>query len=203
MRLNTHRMLPLLLLTCGLLPAQTAYFPPETLGETPESSDFVLHWYSKHLRAMNEPSLLAQSKDPKAHTYRFLWLRTFHHPVSVRVEINSDGSAEVFTKVLSGAGGYEPGKLIKNTKKHLSKDYVEHVLLEMINTARFWTLPTRENSDLNLIHLDGAQWVMEGVKDGKYHVVDRWSPKCGEYKAVCTRFLINLGGLKLLYEDVY
>src|SRR5215813_10701173 len=183
-------------LCCELLTSQTIYFAPSRLGDTPQSEAFTTSWYSKHLQAMNEPSLWEESKKPETHIYRFLWLRTFDHPVSVRVVIKDDGSAEVFTKIMSGQGGYEPGRLIKNTKRRLSKEYVEYGILQMLENARFWTLPTREEADPNMVHLDGAQWIMEGVRDGKYHVVDRWSPASGEYKAMCVRFLIDLGKLK-------
>ena len=27
--------------------------------------------------------------------------------------------------------------------------------------------------------VDGAQWLVEGIKDGRYHLVDRWSPTDG------------------------
>jgi hypothetical protein len=82
------------------------------------------------------------------------------------------------------------------------------VVLQMIDVAHFWTLPSRQQDEPNpdgsvTVGLDGAQWVMEGVKDGKYHVVDRWSPSCGEYKGMCMCLVIDLGRLRLLYEDVY
>ena len=41
---------------------------------------------------------------------------------------------------------------------------------------------------------DGAQWILEGMKDGRYHVVDRWSPDGGDYRAACLH-LLKLSGL--------
>ncbi len=202
-KIRLNRLAATLLLSCGLLAGQTAYFPPDRFGETPKDSQFSIEWYSKHLLAMNEPSLFELSKDSQAHAYRFLWLRTFDPPVGVRVVIHADGSAEVITKVLSGQGGYEPGRLKKSTRRRLPKEYVKYELQEIIEGAQFWNLPTREDVDPNFVGLDGARWIMEGVKGGKYHVVDRWSPEGGRYKRLCTYFLIDLGRLRLLYEDVY
>jgi hypothetical protein len=51
--------------------------------------------------------------------------------------------------------------------------------------------------------LDGAQWILEGVKNGKYQVTDRWSPEVGPIRNLGIMMLIDLAKLKLLYEEVY
>ncbi len=35
-----------------------------------------------------------------------------------------------------------------------------------------WDLPTRGQDP----QCDGAGWILEAVKGGHYHIVDRWSP---------------------------
>jgi hypothetical protein len=49
-------------------------------------------WFQKYLRAMKEPSLrrLAE-KDRTATVYRFLWLPSFHDPISVRFVKSDEG----------------------------------------------------------------------------------------------------------------
>lgn len=43
----------------------------------------VATWYSSQLCALNEPLIF----DQKSGTiYRFTWLRTFHHPVAIRIQ---------------------------------------------------------------------------------------------------------------------
>ena len=42
-----------------------------------------------------------------------------------------------------------------------------------------------------------------GVKDGTYHVVDRWSPDKCEVHSLGIMMLIDLAKLKLLYQEVY
>jgi hypothetical protein len=59
------------------------YFPPGALDPSKADSDnFINGWYSNHLRAMSEP-ILKPAQGTR--TYRFTWLRTFHHPVAVRI----------------------------------------------------------------------------------------------------------------------
>jgi hypothetical protein len=53
MKLN--RALGVVLLSCGLLTGQTAYFPPDVLDEDRQSSEFRVVWYSKHLQTMQNP----------------------------------------------------------------------------------------------------------------------------------------------------
>src|SRR5262245_53562261 len=79
-------------------------------GETvyfPKGSE---HWYPEHLEAMKEPSLFQQSTNKVVEQYRFLWLRTFHKPIAVRVRKDSAGITLRVVR-LSGAGGYNPGKI--------------------------------------------------------------------------------------------
>ena len=181
---------------------QSAYFPTGILGEDAKEDNFKVEWYSKFLSAMGEPSLWKASHGQTAHAYRFLWLRSFNHPVSVRLEVQSDGSGLVTTKVGSGQGGYQPGKLITNRTRKLTREETSWVL-NGIEEDKFWTLPTNPPRDASVVGLDGAQWIFEGARDGKYHIVDRWSPEKGEVHALGIMMLIDLAKLRLLYEEVY
>jgi hypothetical protein len=148
---------------------------------------------------MREPSLWEKSKTPTIQTYRFLWLRSFHHPITVRLDVNSDGTGLVTTKVSNGHGGYEPGLLMKNFTERLDRERTTWVL-DRVAELKFWTLPPH---DPDVVGVDGAQWIFEGVKDGTYHVVDRWSPDKGEVHSLGIMMLIDLAKLKLLYQEVY
>ena len=148
---------------------------------------FRNEWYSKHLKAMDEPAI--PSITGANETYRFLWLRTFHHPIAIRLWRTGEERNIVF-KELSGAGGYEPGKLITNQTQQLSADEWD-MFIKLLQEASYWRLPT-ESKDLAL---DGAQWILEGKKDEQYHLVDRWSPKGGSYREACL-YLLKLSGQK-------
>lgn len=110
----TRRTACLATLVICVLPlfAQAVYFPAGSFDTNKDSDRFVAHWFSGQLIALHEPSLLAMSKDKSAQTYRFLWLRSFHHPVAVRVDFHTDGPAVVMTKIGAGEGGYPPGNLV-------------------------------------------------------------------------------------------
>lgn len=179
------------------------YFPKRILGNDMSPKHSVAGWYSKHLKAMSEKSLLGIS-DKNVETYRFLWLRTFHHPIFVRVErIQHEPNANeivLFSKELDGAGGYEPGKLFNETGRVLTeKQWCE--FMNLLEKANYWKLPTQ---DKNSGGFDGAEWILEGVRDNRYHIVERWSPDGGEYREACI-YLLKLSGIGTdrLKDDLY
>ena len=178
------------------LTAQTKFFPPGALSERKDLDQFVSDWYTKQLQALEEPSPWELSKTPGTQAYRFLWLRTFHHPVAIRLEINADGTSRLTTKMASGAGGYGPGKLVQNDVRTLTKERTDW-FLQVIEANSFWKLPSRDETRMGC---DGAQWIVEGIKDGSYHIVDRWSPERGEVRAIG---LAMIKKLAKLHEEVY
>jgi len=188
----------LLALTASLA-AQTRYFPPETFGDDPRLDQFVYGWYSRELKAMGEPSLFESSKNPAIESYRFLWLRSFHHPVVVRVDLQTDGSATLITKLGSGAGGYPPGKLIANRSRLLTKEELQ-TLIAHINASGFWQRPSYER---NKAGTDGAEWVVEAAVRGKYHLVSEWSPKDGPIHDLGLLFLFQLAELDIPKSEIY
>jgi len=132
---------------------------------------------------MSEPSLSCGPNS--AHDiYRFTWLRTFHHPIAVRVTY-SDGGPLLEAVELDGAGGYTPGKVIHHISKSLSPEQWK-ALADAIETAHYWEQPTHDTSDGGL---DGAQWIIEARHVQTYHAVDRWSPFSGSYRALGLLFL--------------
>ena len=175
---------------------KSSYFPIQISGDDMLPKNSVAGWYSKHLKAMNEKSLLDVVDD--AEIYRFLWLRTFHHPVFVKV-VRYQGQIKLFTKELDGAGGYKPGKIIRNNEFAIKQeDFCE--FLDLLEKANYWNLPVK-NDDLGE---DGAQWILEGIKNGRYYAVDRWTPEKGEYREACI-YLLKLSGIDTdrLKDDLY
>jgi hypothetical protein len=185
------------------------YFPPGALNLTPEDSSREV-WYGCALTALAEPSLFESKNDKTLQIYRFLWLRTFHHPVSVRLRVDSNGTGIIVTKLSDGAGGYEPGKLIKNTSIDASQLQVQE-FQEQLQKLDFWSMSTElprasshklasGNSVVTPPPVDGSQWILEGLRDGTYHVVDRWSPGNGGYAKLC-QYLLQLGMVE--EKDIY
>ena len=157
-----------------------------------ESAVFSINWYSEYLSALEEPVL---SDSLPTEIYRFTYLRTFDNPIVIGLK-NSNDTITIYWKMSDGAGGYEPGGIIENRNKKLTM--VEWEKFEnKIDSINFWNLPTTEKG---LLGTDGAQWILEGKKLGKYHVVDRWG---GRIIATLCKGLIELTDLKINEKDMY
>jgi hypothetical protein len=184
---RTSALVIVMLLASGTW-AQVKYFPP----------DFPANRYAQHLSALNESSLWESSQTPKTQSYRFLWLQTFHHPIVVRIDANANGTSLLTAKMTSGAGGYKPGKLILNEMRTLTPEQTNR-FLGKIEVHNFWKLPSIQEDR----GVDGAQWIVEGTRNGAYHIVDRWSPGDGEIRSLGLFMVNDLARMKLAAEEVY
>jgi hypothetical protein len=195
-----------LLLAIEVLPAQQ-YFPPHILGEDPRETEFTERRYSGNLDALQEPSLWELSRqDPSAEVYRFLWLRSLHHPIAVRLVLNKNGSGWMNSRMTSGQGGYEPGRITRFKVFPLGKTQTQAFLTECDRT-NFWNLASVPNTKVagpeTIAGLDGAQWIVEGVRNGKYHMVDRWSPGTRDPVRALGILALKLGGFKIPARELY
>lgn len=179
--------------------AQQVFFPDKTFSENPKSNEYWSSLYSKQLRSLEEPSLYEESKSASAQAYRFLWLRTFHAPISVRFVIESDGIATLIIKKADKNGGPEPGRVAQSTRK-LTRQQTDS-FVNQVSSLGFWQLVTHEDPVIG--GPDGAQWIIEGVKNGEYHIVDRWSPKDGPVRTLGLTLAIDLGQLKIPDKEIY
>lgn len=174
------------------------YFPLEIFQDTsspPENDSFIVKWYSKQLFAMREPVFYAD-KSPKE-IYRFTWLRTFHNPVAIRIEKTSD-TYLLYWKQCSGAGGYDPGKLMIDKYKVVDKATWDE-FQTLLGQIDFWNVKTNETSN----GTDGAQWILEGRKGDQYHVIDRWTPNKQSKYYQCCDFLLRLTDLEIKRLNKY
>jgi hypothetical protein len=200
-----HRSALLLLVAVFLvadptLSPQEPYFPKGSLSDNPRSDQSRSDWYSNDLKALQEPSLLQLAKNSSLESYRFVWLRTFHHPVIVRLDLAPDGTGQLTTKVSSGAGGYDPGHLVENKARPVTREATERFLTK-VKQEQFWKLPSYETPAT--VGCDGSQWIIEGFKDGKYHVIDRWTPSKGPVHALGLTFVVELAGMKIPRDELY
>lgn len=175
------------------------YFPTRALLLNEGLEPFKSVRYSDQLIALEEPSLWERSKAQKEESYRFLWLRTFHEPIVIRVDINADGTARLTVKVANGAGGYDAGELTQNRTVTISVEETNR-FLNQVQSRNFWSLPSVEKTPGGP---DGADWIIEGVKAQTYHVVDRWSPRDGDVRAMGLFMVNQLAKIKLPDREVY
>ena len=182
-------------------PSSKATFFPDGAFDTKDRKDdgFDVRWYSSHLAAMGEPSLYHPTRRPDdapLEVYRFLWLRSFNHPIAVRVEKRPGEKARLVLKQLDGKGGYKPGHLKLEKTRTLSDDEWSG-LTKQVDECGFWKLSTVEQDwyvgkDGMIVGWgisDGARWILEGTRKNEYRIVDRQSPNddnhrnAGKYRA--------------------
>ncbi len=151
-------------------------------------------WYAEQLKALGEPDFETFKNSAEEEAYRFIWLRTFHNPVAVRVVVKKSNQSVLYLKVTNGAGGYEPGEIIKEKEIELGGNQIDD-LRRIVKSNKFW-----EEKQFDEIGLDGAQWIVEVKCGGDYHYVDEWSPKGGSVRNIGL-YLLEMGGYKP--EDIY
>ena len=140
---------------------------------------------------------------PDYEGYRIRVIPTFGNPISIRVEKRKNQYSLV-GKRLRGKGGYSVGplKAIKNRKLNATE---WKGLLQLLQGAIFWNLAYLEKSaELGEVSicLDGAEWILEGVREGKYHVVSRYCPDQKEFVEIGFR-LLKLSKLGLKRRDLF
>jgi hypothetical protein len=174
------------LLCCAttLALADGSYFPIKTKAGSEGVTAFESEWYGKSLERMNEPRLPALAKDVTADVYRMMILPTWGNSIVVRIRRHGELYG-LSARRLDGQAGYDPGKLAEAKDIELSADDSK-TLGVLIQNLNFFQLSTE--SDIN--GSDGEEWIIEGVSQGKYHVVQRWSaPSYNPEKRKLTAFL--------------
>ena len=152
----------------------------------------IIDWYSEYLSAFEEPIL---NDSLSTENYRFLYLRSFNNPIVIRLE-NRNNIITIYWKMSNGTGAWRPGKIIEHGNKKLTiAEWREFE--NQIKSINFWSLPTLDNNKLGL---DGSNWILEGKKLEKYHVVDRCG---GGIIASLCKGLIELTDLKITEKDMY
>ena len=183
------------------------YFPRELFYDEAkkEIDTFRLEHYSEKLSALEEP-VLYNLKTTKE-IYRFTLLRGLDEPVSVRIEKEGD-QVYLFAKMTDVekelSGIIEPGILIMNTKKKINIEYWEEYLTRL-DKINYWKMEAREKVKIEkgtiFVQTDGSHWILEGLKKGQYHFVERWGPDQSNIFRKCCEYLLELSDLKI--EKIY
>jgi hypothetical protein len=185
-----------LTLAAGFVNGQI-YFPAGVLARTSEASEFTANRYSSFLRSLHEPSLLEMAqRNPKAEEYRFLWLREFDRPASIRFAVKPGGTGWFYRRMTTGTGGAQPGRLTEYGMSWSWKSRTA-LFLKTVERVGFWSLPTLADAGGSATPACQAHWIVEGIKDGRYHVVDRCSPDQSDPARVVGMLAMKLSNLKI------
>lgn len=166
------------------------YFPPQTF--TGRSGKFQLAWYSSDMYRLREAPLWPPSL--KNETYRLTYLGAFTGPKAVTLNVLPDGSGQIKLTVIHESPE-SPDQVSDDQTLTVSPDRVSE-FLNRLAPAHFWEMAT----ELPPRGEDGAEWILEGVQEGKYHIAIRWCPHLYDHSsevaafADAARFLFQLAG---------
>ena len=170
--------------------ASRQFFPAGVFDDKTHSGNYKENWYAYFLTGLDEPSLF-QSTEADIPIYRFLLVWNAR-ALCVRLALNADGTGLVSGKLVTMVS---PKHLYAADPTILSKEQAQQFAL-LLRKAEFWSMETEEPPAQNVYHMDGAQWILEGTENNKYHVVDRWSPRGTAYEYLC-KYLMELSPVKL------
>ncbi|MGD9155418.1 MAG: hypothetical protein PVG90_07945 [Bacillota bacterium] len=183
--------------TCGLTvirakKAAPVYFPKGIFSRFAEADRSNARRYTRYLLALREPSLYGMKRNPKAVQFRFLCLRMFDQPFAIRVKALANGGGRLYFKASDGTGGYRPGNLVTQKTVKLNKTQMQSCLSKFTR-YHFLRLLSQAN---NLDGYDRVPWVLEGVLNGKYNLVERLSPSHGSVRKLGL-YMLKLSGEKV------
>jgi hypothetical protein len=160
-----------LLLFGSLAGAQVggSYFPIRKQTGDEGVTAFEAQWYAKSLKRINEPCLPGLVKDPSVEMYRITILPTWGNPIVVRLRKQGETYA-LSARRLDGQGGYDPGKLVESKEVNLSLQD-SRAFEALLHKLDFFHLRSADE----VLGKDGDQSVLEGVYQGRYHVITRWT----------------------------
>jgi hypothetical protein len=161
------------------------YFPPRTFSS--RAAGFDIAWYSNDMYQLGETPLWPVSSDNEK-TYRLTHLGAFSGPKAVTLRILPDGSGQLTSTELEQSQNQQK----EERTSAVTKDQVSSFITRL-EQAQFWQLPTESRR----LGEDGADWILEGVQDGRYHVVVRWCPGLYEHSQEDTAFA---AAARLLFE---
>ena len=195
---DLEQRLPVIDRRCATLPGDAAVIKPSKDGKSyfPKSfgkpaqvcvykgypecfatvGEVEIDWYPDQLDAADEPSLYERSTMPTSAStsaLRFTWLRSFDHPVTVRIE-RSGKSARLIAKELTGQGGVEPGVIERVVDRPLSSSEVAKLDF-ILSKTKVLELRATDCSG----GTDGSQWIVESVDRNDYRFVNRYAPTEG------------------------
>ena len=128
------------------------------------------------------PLLSQRNRD--ATVYRLIWLPTFHHPVCVRIDRTGEW-AKLSARYSTERAGMTRVRSPSTGDIALDAEQLRE-LDRHLEQAAFWKMRLDEKRDG--IVVDGDQLIVEGVKGGKYHIVETSLPTqpTRSYAATCS-----------------
>ena len=164
---------------------------------SPERQDLSQCRCSLILLLLGEDSMLPLA--PDSEVYRFTWIPSFHANRSIRVERRGNVYS-LHVKV----EGKDEGALATDRRILLTPTQWQ-VLQQRLEQARFWS-QIHFSSPLPYVYFDGATWLFEGGRNGRYRALDIHSPNrdglAGPFYELGA-FLLELSGIPMTEHTLY
>ncbi len=93
-----------------------------------------------------------------------------------------------------------PRYLLEDRSRVLTKVETQ-AFLSHVNKVGFWQAPAAVDDPRR--GNDGSEWIIEGVKGGQYHVLDRWSPADGIVRELGMMLAFDLAKLNIPKTEIY
>lgn len=148
------------------------YFPPKTFSA--DAAEFHLHWFSRDLHRIGEEPLWPPASQSQT-VYRITVLPAFFGPQSAMLTSQPNGADEVTLHSIEfpdPRSRLVPPSLLESARTVNARHVADFSVT--LTRSQFWQMPTELVRPAG--GLDGAEYILEGVQDGAYHVVVRWCP---------------------------
>lgn len=142
---------------------------------------------SNILFLMNEEVLYEQNN--RSDIIRFFWRPSWEKPFVVKIYKDENQKYILIYKVLEKENLAALKEQYKEKRRELTPEEWNNLANKM-KAIDFMNLPL----DDVRFGLDGADWIIETIKDNKYHVVQRWSPKETDPFREFALYLLKLTG---------
>jgi len=153
------------------------FFPSEVFGS---NRSILARAYSWYLRSMAEKPLSEYVSPECPQVYRMLVeTRPYNAPVVVRLWIRTDGVSGLVAKV--GRDGGHP-QILTVSKTIDPSPVGVHTFLQLLGEADFWSMPSQKPFDIHHVVMGEAGWMLEGTREGSYHLVHRVTSELGPLK---------------------
>ncbi|HTE27747.1 hypothetical protein [Flavitalea sp.] len=152
--------------------------------------------------AMYEPFIDTTQIEASKFWFRVTVDPVFRTPYMLIAEMEN-GQTKITLKTTDGRGGYYPGSLDTEVIRYFG-DTTYNSLQEKLHLQNFWSLKQDTSC---MVGVDGENWIIEGINQGKYNVIFRWVPEyCGDKAtrdiAKTILWLKHVTGMDSMYNAV-
>lgn len=162
-----------------------------------DSTDLELNtYYSDILTKFQEPVLCDLKEGTEI--YRLTWLRTFHHPIVIRLK-KKGSEFRIYWKVGNGLAGFDEVKrVIKKGSRNINQsDFTE--LITKFDQIDFWNRINYRDIPQN----DGSTFLLEASNTSNYNaLIYSGDLRHTEYMNVC-KMLIDFTRLRIKKNEFY